>query len=235
MFCHVPPRRAPLRRPRRRSVRPYPACRSSIAFRSRRRRFACGGSLFRAYRMCARAHVSRRRAYRAPECAHAPAGQAQGARLLSVPLGSFCAGAKRPPDAACFCPILAHIFICQIFSGMISVFMNKLRSSIMGRCSCWGGNRPGSYRFIQAAPVYGSRKAPPHRCPGPRSGASRRRGIACRERSRIVADAPSGTTGEPPPSIRCAVERHRPLGVCAAEVVAADCWRRAVKDAAAWH
>ena len=25
------------------------------------------------------------------------------------------------------------------------------------------------------------------------------------------------------------------LGVCAAEVVAPDCWRRAVKDAAAWH
>ena len=27
----------------------------------------------------------------------------------------------------------------------------------------------------------------------------------------------------------------RDLGACAAEVVAPDCWRRAVKDAAAWH
>ena len=112
MRCHEPPRRAPLRRLRRSAARLHSTCRSSIAFRStpfrsRRRRLACGGSLFRAYRMCARTCV-RVGAVRAPDCARA--SQAQGARLPSVSQQSFRTGAKQetkqPADAASSCPIL---------------------------------------------------------------------------------------------------------------------------------
>ncbi len=51
MRCHEPPRRAPLRRPRRSAARLHSPCRPSNAFRStpfrsRRRRLACGVSLF---------------------------------------------------------------------------------------------------------------------------------------------------------------------------------------------
>ena len=66
-------------------------------------------SLFRAYRMCARARVCAG-AVRAPDCARE---QTQGARLLSVPLGFFRTGArqkaKRPADAASSCLILPQI------------------------------------------------------------------------------------------------------------------------------
>ena len=60
-------------------------------------------SLFRAYRMCARARVSRRRAYRAPDCAR---GQTQGARLPSVPLGFFSHRCEAEGEAARGCRFL---------------------------------------------------------------------------------------------------------------------------------
>ena len=94
MRCHVSPRHARLRRPRRSSVRLHPACRSFILFRSVHAAvgFPAARPYFRAYRMCARARVSRRRAYRAPDCAREPnAGRTSPARsqhrfaLLSPP------------------------------------------------------------------------------------------------------------------------------------------------------
>ena len=91
---------------------------SSIAFRSVR---AVG---LPAARPCfariarAPARAFRAGAVRAPDCACARVGQAQGARLPSVPLGFFRAGAKqeakRPTDAASSCPILARIFPGQV-------------------------------------------------------------------------------------------------------------------------
>ncbi len=62
-----------------------------VPFRLHRRRLACGASLFRAYRMGARARVCAG-AVRAPDCAHA--SRAQGTLLPSVPLGVFRAGAR---------------------------------------------------------------------------------------------------------------------------------------------
>ena len=61
------------------------------------------------YRMCPRARLSHRRAFRAPDCARTRE-QAQGARLPSVSQGVFRTGAKQetkqPADAASSCPIL---------------------------------------------------------------------------------------------------------------------------------
>ena len=134
MRCHVPGRDPP----------GLPSAASSasvflpapVSFRSRRRRHACGASLFRAYRMCARARV-RAGAVRAPDCARA--NQAQGARLLSVPLGFFCAGARRetkqPPDAASFCLILPLISENQVLIQDLFLYCANLSGRIATRAS----------------------------------------------------------------------------------------------------
>ena len=92
--------------------------------------------LFRAYRMCARARV-RAGAVRAPDCARA--NQAQGARLLSVPLGFFCAGARRetkqPPDAASFCLILPLISENQVLTQDLFLYCANLSGRIATRAS----------------------------------------------------------------------------------------------------
>ncbi len=107
MSCFVMVRRAsgPI------AVRPYPACRSSFAFRSApfrspRRRPGCGGTLFRAY--CAPA---RQRALAPARFARLIARararpRNQGARLPSVPLETF----SRRREAAPRMPLpLLHI------------------------------------------------------------------------------------------------------------------------------
>ena len=79
-----------------------------VSFRPRRRRLACGASLFRAYRMGARARLSCRRAYRAPDCARET--PAQGARLPSVPLGFFSHRCEAGGEAASGCRfLLTHL------------------------------------------------------------------------------------------------------------------------------
>ena len=123
MRCHVPPRHARLRRPRRSAACLHPACRPSIAFRSVRAaaglpaarpffaRIAC--ACVRAFRVGA--HIAR---------LIARASEAQGARLPSVSLGVFRAvarqEAKRPPDAASSCSILPQFCRSQTKLGNIS-------------------------------------------------------------------------------------------------------------------
>ena len=128
MRCHVSPplRPSPPALPKR---RPSASCISfllPLPFRSRRRRLACGASLFRAYRMCAPARVCAG-AVRAPDCAREPA---QGARLPSVPLGFFRAGArretKRPPDAASSCPILPRFYRGQALIGNYFIIRERI-------------------------------------------------------------------------------------------------------------
>ena len=92
MACHVPPCS------RRLCRRPVPAYRSSIALHRRPPRFpGAGGTLFRA---CARlrlaARVSRRRAYRAPDCARAREANA-GSGGGAAPAGVMDHGPPRPP------------------------------------------------------------------------------------------------------------------------------------------
>ena len=117
MMCHVsscaPPEMSCLVMVRRASgpiaARPYPACRSSIAFRSasfhsRRRRPCCGGSLFRAYRARPPAPVGAG-AVRAPGCACARESPGAGAHLSCPFRWNFPRRrkAKRPADAASSC------------------------------------------------------------------------------------------------------------------------------------
>ena len=126
MRCHVfpPPRPSPTASPKRRMS---PSCMSSlhrVSLRSRRRRLACGATLFRAYRMGARARVLAPARFAR---LIARANRAQGARLPFVPLGFFRAGTrretKRPPDAASSCPILPQICRSQTNLGIISKLM----------------------------------------------------------------------------------------------------------------
>ena len=67
--CSAAPRPSPP--PRRSSARLHPACRSSIVFRSRRRRFPGSATPFRAYRMCACVRSAPARLC-APDCAREP-------------------------------------------------------------------------------------------------------------------------------------------------------------------
>ena len=85
-------------------------------------------------------------------CVHAPAfaparsarliaraSQAQGAALLSVPLGFFCAGARRetkqPPDAASFCLILPLISENQALIQDLFLYCANLSGRIATRAS----------------------------------------------------------------------------------------------------
>ncbi len=131
MRCHVPPHRARVRPPLRSSVRPNPACRSSIAFRSVR---AAAG--LPAARPCfARIAWARAPAFAPARFARLIAracarGQTQGARLPSVPLGFFRTGAKqetkRPADAACSCPILPQFYRGQALTENYFIFHERI-------------------------------------------------------------------------------------------------------------
>ena len=132
MRCHDPPRRASLRRPRRSSVRPHPACPSSIAFRSVR--VAAG---LPAVRPCfARIAWARPPAFAPARFAHliARASQAQVAPLPSIPLGIFRAvarqEAKRPPDAASSCPILPQFYGGQALIRNYFIIHERIATSV---------------------------------------------------------------------------------------------------------
>ena len=105
----------------------------SIPFRSHRRLPACGGSLFRAYRMRAPAPAFAPARLCAPDCAREPsAGRRSPARSVGV---FFRAGArretKRPPDAASSCFILSCFCEGQAFMrNYFNFSTNKLLSSI---------------------------------------------------------------------------------------------------------
>ena len=154
MRCHEALRPSPPALPKRLpSVSCIPFL-HRVSFRSRRQRLPGGASLFRAYRMGARACVCAG-AVRAPDCPRA--SQAQGALLLSVPMGVFRAGAKRetkrPPDAASSCIILPRISQGQALTGTYFKLYEQIAAS---------------------APAASCPPAPalhPGRRPGPRSGA----------------------------------------------------------------
>ena len=122
MRCHVPPRHARLR--------PPASCISfllPLPFRSRCRRLACGTTLFRAYRMCARACVCAG-AVRAPDCAREPcAGRTCPVRSVGV---FFRTGArretKRPPDAASSCLILPRFYRGQALTGNYFIIRERI-------------------------------------------------------------------------------------------------------------
>ena len=108
MRCHVfpPPRPSPTASPKRRMS---PSCMSSlhrVSLRSRRRRLACGATLFRAYRAGARARV-RAGAVRAPDCAREPcAGRTSPVRSV----GGFSRRCKAGDEAASGCRfLLSHL------------------------------------------------------------------------------------------------------------------------------
>ena len=129
MSCDVMFRRAAPVSARLAEAPPSQSCMSflhRVSFHSRRCRLACGASLFRAYRMGARACV-RAGAVRAPDCARE---QAQGAGLPSVPLGFFRAGAKqeteRPADAASSCLILPQFYRGQAFTGNYFIIHERI-------------------------------------------------------------------------------------------------------------
>ena len=108
MRCHVfpPPRPSPTASPKRRMS---PSCMSSlhrVSLRSRRRRLACGATLFRAYRAGARARVCAG-AVRAPDCAREPcAGRTSPVRSV----GGFSHRCKAGDEAASGCRfLLSHL------------------------------------------------------------------------------------------------------------------------------
>ena len=111
-------------------------------FRSSRRRPACGGSLFRAYRMCSRARV-RAGAVCAPDCAReANAGRTSPVRSV----GAFFAPARRagrsgPTDTAWPCLILPQIFQCQ------ALFRNYFKTGERITASGHGPVLPVANRF----------------------------------------------------------------------------------------
>ena len=72
MSCSAAPRPSAPASPKLRAPASCMSFLHPVPFRSCRRRFPGSATLFRAYRMCARARVSRRRAYRAPDCAREP-------------------------------------------------------------------------------------------------------------------------------------------------------------------
>ena len=116
-------------------VRLSPSCMSfvhRVSFRLHRRRLPGGASLFRAYRMCARARVSAG-AVRAPDCARARKRRAHFSRPFRW--GFFRTGArretKRPPDAASSCFILSWFCEGQAhFRYYFKFSMNKLPSPV---------------------------------------------------------------------------------------------------------
>ena len=108
----------------------------SLSFRSSFRRPACGGTLFRAYRARPRPPAFRGGVRFARPIAPARAGRAQGARFPSVPFGFFRAGAKqeakRCPDAASSCPIIAWNYQDQAFLRIITEFFEPCTGSDPG-------------------------------------------------------------------------------------------------------
>ena len=116
MKCHVspPPRPSPPASPKR---HPSASCISfllPLPFRLHRRRLACGASLFRAYRVGARARGARELVARA--------SQAQGARLLylsdCICIGGAALGLRNrkggPASRLSSTPILPRLPPCQI-------------------------------------------------------------------------------------------------------------------------
>ena len=134
MRCHVspPPRPSPPASPKR---RPSASCMSfllPLPFRSRRRRLACGASLFRAYRMCAPARV-RAGAVCAPDCAREPsAGRTSPVRSV----GGFSHRREAGDEAASGCRfLLTHL--TTDFTGVKpftrNYFIIQEQSSASGR------------------------------------------------------------------------------------------------------
>ena len=112
----------------------------SIPFRSSRRRLACGGTLFRAYRVCAPAsararagaRILRRRAYRAPDCARTSKRRAHVSRQFLRGIFAPARNRKRSGPGmplASSCPILARIFRKQAYVGnYFKILVNILLS-----------------------------------------------------------------------------------------------------------
>ena len=132
MRCHVfpPPRPSPPASPKRRMS---PSCMSSlhrVSLRSRRRRLACGASLFRAYRMRARARVCAG-AVRAPDCAREPgAGRTSPVRSVGGFFAPVQRETKRPPDAASSCPILPQFYGGQALIGNYFIIHERIATSV---------------------------------------------------------------------------------------------------------
>ena len=184
MFCHVPPGHARLRRPRRSAACLRPACRflHRVSFRWRRRRPACGATLFRAYRMCACARV-RAGAVCAPDCARARR-RAHVSRpfrwvFFAPARGRRRSGFRMPlgPD------LFYHRFVgIKYLSGIISNFVNEPILPVMtpippfakrGRGTSPGGRLSGT--ACHAVPS--EKSAPQHRMPAldfPRKRSGRR-------------------------------------------------------------
>ena len=114
MSCSAAPRPSAPASPKLRAPASCMSFLHRVPFRSCRRRFPGSATLFRAYRMCARARLSRRRAYRAPDCAREPnAGRTPPVRSQHRnALPSLPGIEKAAPEAASSrLPVSYHTFL----------------------------------------------------------------------------------------------------------------------------